>query len=134
MIGWGGLSHCLTDRALAALLRAARTVCPRGPVLMSWQRAAGNDDVPRDRSTALGIALGDRLRAWRELGPRSPGLILGGPAGVVRGFTVDELNACARKLGDTATLVDDGVRYPHGTLRPAARNAALRAPTRGPHA
>ena len=122
LVGWGGLSHCLTDDALCALLRAARTVCPHGPVLMSWQRAQQDEIGSTDRSTALGLTLGDRVRAWRMLGPRSPGLMLVGAAGVVRGFRADELRRCARALGETANLVDDGQCYPHGALRSAVNS------------
>lgn len=67
LIGFGGFSHCMSEGSRRRLLQACVALCPRGPILLSWQDGAGWRGH-RGRAQALGARIGGALGALRGVG------------------------------------------------------------------
>ncbi|MBI5518046.1 MAG: hypothetical protein HY909_30025 [Deltaproteobacteria bacterium] len=94
VLGWGSLSHVCERDARVALLRAARGVCPRGPVLLSF--------LPRTAEAAEGRSVRWLRGACRALGApseRAPGGTFLWNAGFAVRLSVEDVRAEAREAG-----------------------------------
>ncbi|MCA9519434.1 MAG: hypothetical protein KC609_00610 [Myxococcales bacterium] len=66
VLGWGSFTHVVETSVRLALLRRARELCPRGPLLTSFWMRPADSVFDRGTSFSLGASLGDWLRRLRD--------------------------------------------------------------------
>lgn len=113
LLGWGSFSHVLSSSSRLALLRACRAACPRGPVLVSWVRAAS--DRHESESASMLKRAGGLIGALRGVQRDSDGDTML-RVGVTHEFADGEVESLARRAG--FRLQAEQGEYPHATLRP----------------
>lgn len=119
LIGWGGISHCLAGTSRRQLLDACSALCPRGPILVSWQDGEGMHGR-HGRAHSLGERLGTALGELRGVGGAWREQVLFLPhAGPTAFLTAADVAALAAAGG--RKLVHRGEPMPHGELLPDAR-------------
>lgn len=112
LLGWGSFSHVLSASSRLAVFRACRRVCPRGPILVSWLRAA--TDAPPPSSLTRLARTGAFVGALRGVQrPNNDDVMM--RVGATHHFPAGEVEALARAAGLRITL-EEGP-YPHATLR-----------------
>lgn len=126
LIGSTALSHCLSDASRRALVRACAALCPRGPILMSWQdghTARGNRGRAHGLSARVGRALG-ALRGlggeWRECLSHLP------HAGPTAFLEPAELHSLAKAAG--RRLAMRSTPMPHGEMLAGDSSSRADAP------
>lgn len=98
VLSGGGFARCLTATARASLLRACISVCPRGPIVLTWPtaRAVAGDALAR----RVGARLGGSLAALRGLpGDERQQLVMLADIGPVARIEPTELAALAARFG-----------------------------------
>lgn len=116
VIGGGALSQCLSDLARRQLIAACAALCPKGPILLSWQDGTGlHERRGRRRAHALGARIGQALgelrgcdAAWRDQ------VRFVAHAGPTAFLEVADLEALAASVGRRAVLHHEPM--PHGEI------------------
>ncbi|MCC7070206.1 MAG: methyltransferase domain-containing protein [Deltaproteobacteria bacterium] len=128
LIGFGALSHCLSDLSRRRLMEACDAICPRGPILLSWRDGAGL----RGRgggAHALGARVGNALAELRGVGGAWREQLLFLPhAGPTAFLEAADLQALGASVGRSLEL--RSAPMPHGELvasRRARRGRTLDA-------
>lgn len=117
LLGWGSFSHLLSAAAREALLQVCSSLCPQGPILLSWLPVTG--PVRHGRAGRTGARVGRMLGALRGAPARQGGVdVLLPHAGPAHLFEEDEIRELSRSVGRRPEL-EDAQEYPHATLWPA---------------
>jgi len=117
LFGWGSFTHVTEPAEQAAVLRAARSLVPSGPVALSFFLKKSDVDVPSRSRRLRGAvrALFGRLGA-PAAPPAGLGYEYGG--GFVYNFGEAEIGVLARAAGYDVALFDD-LAFPHAILTPS---------------
>lgn len=107
ILGWGSLSHLGVASTRRDLLRKTRSLCPTGPVLLSWVR-----DDPG--ATELRIRKG---LATLGIHTRAPNIGYTPHGGFSRSYSYQEIFELAAQTDYRVQRFDEG-SYPHALLSP----------------
>lgn len=116
VLGWGSLSHVVTEEERRHLLPSLKALVPNAPVLCSfWSTSSA--ELPGSSATAL-RRIARRLERFQE-----PGLRFLPRAGFVHVFRKDEFYEFARR-GGYRVVTYAGEPFPHAVLAPLEADGA----------
>jgi len=116
ILGWGSLTHVVSDADRRRLFAAAARLAPRGPILMSFFLQPDTAiERPLSRAERAGLRFGVRLGRWRRIAPLGEPCGLHWHLGLTHVFTSEEIAAYTAAIGREATCSSDD--YGHATLR-----------------
>ncbi len=107
VLGWGSLSHIASAEMRHLLLANSRTLCPLGPIVLSWVHDGPSRQqlAVRQRLAALGIATRDLREGYSTAG------------GYSRSYSHEEIFYLAADTGNRVLRYDEG-DYPHAIFGP----------------
>jgi hypothetical protein len=121
ILGWGSFSHVLPSTERLALLRAARRIAPRAPLLMSFMLRPDSSAPPESKGRVRDL-LRRTFAAMGAPGPSEAGDHFFPEGGFFSYLMPDEIPRIAWDAGYEVTLFEDGP-YPHALLVPFTTTA-----------
>jgi hypothetical protein len=120
VLGWGSIIHISTEAGRKSLLETLHTLCPRGPVLISF--LVRKEGSAEEQATRLGFRAALLLRPRPTGPPRlDPGDRIDGVIGYSHYFSFQEFALLAAGAAYRVTRARFSHRpgtFPHATLRP----------------
>jgi hypothetical protein len=124
--GWGSFSHVLEQSTREQVLLALQSLCPTGPILLSFHLAE-RPSSPRAAGplATRAMQLGAILRQIRGIPPSAceDTVVFLPHAGFIYRFSESEIAGLAALVGRRVHWGDDRRTYPHCSLLSAARGA-----------
>lgn len=109
ILGWGSFTHILDTNMHKLLLKKVRSLCPKGPILLSWLRA---------------MYVGPKTKTLRKLlscfgfKKHSDTDFYSSELGFHHRFSFEEIKELASLSGNKIVFYEDKKTYPHAVLLP----------------
>lgn len=120
LLGWGSFTHVVEEIDRVAILKQLLSMCPRGPLLLSFWSRDDTPTMPERRMSRWGRRLGEALSAGIPR-IRRPGDEVWPGCGFGHAFTESEIRNLAQNTGYAVKSISTdraGSVYPHATLIP----------------
>jgi SAM-dependent methyltransferase len=122
ILGWGSFNHVGLATSRVALLKKCRTLCPNGPLLLSFWMRGDDSQRKRGRLWDVGYGIGSKLAIPSQPSiPLSGGDEISSQSGFGHYFTRQELHALSESSGYRISTKPQGAyagTFPHSTFVP----------------